>query len=131
MKTKTLLLSLLCVALTSTAWAVPSFESKSVLNAASFLPPEIPGGSIAQGSIFTIFGTGLGPDVDVSAAEFPLSTELGGISISVDNGSKVAVAAIPLFGRATQINAIMPSDAPLGQAMMTVTYNGESSPRFR
>lgn len=121
-------LLLLCLVLVPATSAAPSFESTSVLNAASFLPPEVAGGSIAQGSIFTIFGIDLGPEVPVSATTFPLGTELEGISISVENESKVIVAAIPLYGRGTQINAIMPSDAPLGEAMMTVTYNGESSP---
>jgi uncharacterized protein (TIGR03437 family) len=36
------------------------------------------------------------------------------------------VLAIPLYVSATQINAIMPSDAPLGSDEMVVTYNGQS-----
>jgi uncharacterized protein (TIGR03437 family) len=107
--------------------AAPSFTKDSVLNAASFLPRDLPGGSIAQGSIFTIFGTGLGPDPGVNATEFPLQTELAGISVTISDGAKAQVSAIPLFGKGFQINAIMPSDAPLGEAMMTVTFNDETS----
>jgi uncharacterized protein (TIGR03437 family) len=128
MKLITVALLLLCLMVIPVTSAAPNFLPTSVVNAASFLPPEVPGGSLAQGSMFTIFGTDLGPEVPVSATTFPLSTDLEGISISVENESKAIVAAIPLFGRGTQINAIMPSDAPLGEAMMTVTYNGESSP---
>ena len=127
MKTQIAILSLVCFAMSPIASAAPNFTEDSILNAASFLPPGLPGGAIAQGSIFTIFGTGLGPDPGVNAAEFPLQTELAGISVTVDNGSKVAVSAIPLFGDFKQINAIMPSDAPLGEAMMTVTFDGETS----
>ena len=127
MRTTIAILSLFCFAINPAASGAPSFTEDSILNAASFLPPGLPGGPIAQGSIFTIFGIGLGPDPGVNAGGFPLETELDGISITIDNGSKAAVSAIPLFGGATQINAIMPSDAPLGEAMMTVTFNGETS----
>jgi uncharacterized protein (TIGR03437 family) len=37
------------------------------------------------------------------------------------------VAAIPLFVGPTQVNAIMPSNAPLGTDTVTVTYQGQSS----
>ena len=34
---------------------------KSFLNNASYIIPPLPGSSIAQGSIFAIFGTNMGP----------------------------------------------------------------------
>ena len=34
----------------------PLIFNRSVLNAASYMPPRLPGGAIAQGSIFSVFG---------------------------------------------------------------------------
>jgi hypothetical protein len=43
-------------------------------SAASYMPPSLPGGGIAQGSLFSLFGTGLGPATGVSVTAFPLGT---------------------------------------------------------
>jgi len=92
-----------------------------LLNAASFAAPGLPHGSIARGSEFSIFGLGLGPASSPTLA-FPLSTSLGGVTISVFQGA-TSVNAIPVFVSPTQINAIMPSNAPLGLASVQVTFN--------
>ena len=101
----------------------PLISPKSVLNAASYASPGLPNGSIALGSIFSIFGTGLGPAPPSPPLAFPLSTSLGGVSIKVFVGS-TSVTAYPIYISPGQINAIMPSNAPLGRASVQVTLNG-------
>ena len=50
------------LALPFSLWAqLPAIYPHAIVNAASFYSPGLPGGSIARGSIFTIFGAALGP----------------------------------------------------------------------
>lgn len=105
--------------------AAPFIFYRGIVNSASFAPAGLPNGSIAQGSIFTIFGRELGPAEGVQVGAFPLRNELAGVSIEVCRGQDCS-AAIPLFVRADQINAIMRSDAPLGKVSVRVTHSGES-----
>jgi|CZKS01.1.fsa_nt_gi hypothetical protein len=44
--------------------AQPLIAPRGIVNGASFMAPGLPAGSIAQGSLFTIFGIRLGPTVD-------------------------------------------------------------------
>ena len=83
------------------------------------MPAGIPGGAIARGSIFSVFGAHLGPVKPVTASSFPLGTALGNVSINVIQGS-TTVNAIPVYVSASQINAIMPSNAPLGAVSLQV-----------
>ncbi len=108
------------------ATAQPSINYRGVVNAASFEAPGLPGGSIALGSIFTIFGSNLGPAQGTQSSSFPLPIQLGGVSVSVVQGSNT-LAAIPIFVAASQVSAIMPSTASAGQAIVRVTYNGQTS----
>lgn len=113
------------VLFSAAASAQPSITAGAIVNAASYANPALPNSSIAQGSLFTIFGTGLGPSSSPSLA-FPLSTTLGGVSISVSQGS-TTVAAIPVFVSGAQVNAIMPSTAPIGTDSVTLTYQGQTT----
>jgi uncharacterized protein (TIGR03437 family) len=97
-------------------------ETGAIVNAASYANPVLPNAGIAQGSIFTMFGTGLGPSSSPSLA-FPLSTNLGGVTISVYQGD-APVSAIPIFVSPGQVNAIMPSTAPIGQDTVVLSYQG-------
>jgi uncharacterized protein (TIGR03437 family) len=97
---------------------------RGIVNAASFAAPGLPGGGIARGSIFSIFGRNLGPASSPTLA-FPLTINLGGVSIKVSQGA-TSVDAIPLFVSAGQVNAIMPSNAPLGLVSVRVTYSGST-----
>lgn len=97
-----------------------------ILNAAGFQPRGVPGSGIAQGSIFSIFGSRLGPASPVQQTSYPLQTTLGGVSVTVTQGN-TTVSAIPAVVLNSQINAIMPSNAPLGLVSVTVTYNGQTS----
>lgn len=104
----------------------PSAPLSEIVNAASYTSPILPNSGIAQGSIFTMFGKNIGPSKSPSTS-YPLSTTLGGVTIGVSQGGGAPVAAIPLFVGPTQINAIMPSTAPLGTDTVTVTYQGQTS----
>ena len=122
------LIVLLFGAVASLLWAAgdPAIAPDGVLNGASFLPPRLRSGSIAQGSIFSIFGANIGPDELVQALTVPLPTELGETSVTITQG-EVSVSAIVLAAVAGQINAIMPSNAPLGAVEVTVTRGGATS----
>jgi hypothetical protein len=76
-------ISAMAVALSSVALAQsPWIFQRGVLNAGSGMPQGLPGGGIARGSIFSIYGTNLGPATPVKASSYPLSTSLGGVTIS-------------------------------------------------
>lgn len=110
----------------STLWAqLPFIPPHKVVNAASYIAPGLPGGAIARGSIFSIFGRNLGP-ASSPPLSFPLATTLGGVSIKVFQGA-TTVNAYPIYVSATQINAVMPSNAPLGLVSVRVTYNNAAS----
>jgi uncharacterized protein (TIGR03437 family) len=89
----------------------------------------LPNAAIAQGSYFSLYGTGLGPSTAVGWNPYPLPTSLGGTSVSVTVGS-TTVAAYPEFVNSTQINAVMPSTTPVGTGTITVTYSGQTSAAF-
>ena len=109
-------------------YGAPIINNGGVVNAASFAPPGLSGGSIAQGSIFSIFGQQLGPPTLAQVSRFPLSTTLAGVSVQVIQGT-TTISAFPIVVTANQVNAIMPSNAPLGQVSVTVTYNADASNR--
>jgi uncharacterized protein (TIGR03437 family) len=90
---------------------------------------ELPGGNIARGSIFTIFGDQMGPPDGVQAGEFPLQRELGRVSVTVRQGNRL-IDAIPLYADNFQVNAIMPSDAPLGEVAISITFPGTGGTSF-
>jgi len=114
-------------ALPISASAQPSVPAGGVLNAASFAQAGLPNSGIAQGSIFVVFGSGLGPAVVVLNSGFPLPTELAGTSVRV-TVSGTSGSALLLYTSATQVSAIMPSNTPVGEGTLTVTYNGQTSP---
>jgi uncharacterized protein (TIGR03437 family) len=122
-----LLLALLC-APTPEGRAHPSISERSIVNAASFMPASLKGGAIARGSIFTIFGSAIGPAIPVQAVEFPLKATLAGVTITVAQ-QNVVVQALPVYVSEGQINAIMPSTAPLGAVTLQLQFNdGDGSP---
>ncbi len=106
--------------------AQPAISPNGIVNSASFAPALSVGGAIAQGSIFSIFGSQLGPATGAQPTAFPLSSTLGGASVKVIQGT-AAVDAIPLYSSAGLINAIMPSNAPTGKVSVQVTFNGAKS----
>ena len=101
----------------------------SAVNAASYLTPPPQGTTatpapIAQGSIFVVFGTGMGGPIQ--APSLPLQTTLGGTSITVSSGGQNS-AAFMVYAFPSQLAAILPSNTPAGAATLTVTSNGQTS----
>jgi uncharacterized protein (TIGR03437 family) len=116
-----------CLALASAAIATaqPSIDHNGIVNAASFAKVALPNSSIAQGSFFSVFGTNLGPAKSPSLA-FPLQPNLGGVTLTVVAGGQ-NFSAVPLFVGPGQINAVLPSDVPVGPATLTVNFNNGTS----
>lgn len=110
--------------LAASGFAQPSVSL--IVNAASSSYSPLPNSAIAQGSYFSIYGSGIGPAAAVSWIPYPILTMIGGVSISVTVGGK-AVAAYPAYVSATQINAVLSSNTPAGTGTLTVTYNGATS----
>jgi uncharacterized protein (TIGR03437 family) len=105
----------------------PVITPGGVTNAASYASARPPNGGVAQGSYISIFGSGLGPAAGAQApAGSTLSPTLAGVSVKITGGS-TSVDVLPTFVAGPQINAIMPSNAPLGTVALTVTYNGVTS----
>jgi len=93
-------------------------------NAASNITAGLPNAGIAQGSIFTLFGTNLGPGTISIAQSAFQNTNLSGTSIGVTvNGT--TVAPLLYYTSATQVAALLPSNTPVGTGTITVTYNGQ------
>lgn len=113
--------------LAGTASAQPKVNS--VLNNYSYTLPGLPNYGIAQGSLFVVFGTGIGPVQTPSLPDLSttaLTTSLNGAGVSITvNGTTVQA---PLYYvSATQIAGILPSNTPVGTGTITVTYNGQTS----
>jgi uncharacterized protein (TIGR03437 family) len=115
-----------CLLLAACALAAQFVNYRGVVNAGSFAPPGSPSGQIALGSVFSIFGSQIGPATPAQASAFPLQDKLAGVSVSVTQGT-TTLPAFPIVVTAGQVNAIMPSKAPLGLVSVTVTYNGATS----
>jgi uncharacterized protein (TIGR03437 family) len=116
----------ICAALPLAAQNKPTVRSNGVVNAASFAGPGMPNFAIAQGSIFNVFGSGLGPAALVQSSGFPVPTSLAGTSMTVTVGG-TTVKPLILYTSDGQIAAVMPSATPTGLAMLVVTYNGQAS----
>jgi len=99
----------------------------SVVNAASNIVQGLPNGGIAQGAIFVVFGTNLGPsDIAIAPAAFQ-STSLSNTSVNVTvNGT--TVNALMYYTSTGQVAALLPSNTPTGNGNLAVIYNGQASP---
>jgi uncharacterized protein (TIGR03437 family) len=109
---------------TSGLVSVPVFVGpviSSVANAASNIAFNAP---IAQGAIFVLKGTNLGPaNIAISPTPFQ-STSVSGTSVSVTiSGTKVD--ALMYYTSAGQVAALLPSNTPVGTGTITVTNNGQ------
>lgn len=121
MKTKPgVLVGAVLLALPAAAQSFPPFVY-SVLNSASYTT------NIAQGSIFVVYGAGLGPAQLVQANTLPLPMQLGGTSISVTSGATTLPCPM-VYSSATAVAAILPSSLLTGKATLSLTYNGQVTP---
>lgn len=121
-------ISLLALILYGSAGLSAAPAISGVYNGASWLPPALSNSGVAQGSIFTITGTGLGPASLVQAQSYPLPTTqgLGGTSIQVRVGS-TTVTCIMVYTLASQVAAILPSATPVGSGTLALTYQGATT----
>ena len=103
----------------------PIIYFREAVNAASYAPFGLPNAPIARGSIFTVFGENLGP-AKSPGLTFPLSSTLGGVSLSVTQNG-VVTQTFPIFVAPTQINAVMPSTVTAGLATLRLTYQSNKS----
>jgi uncharacterized protein (TIGR03437 family) len=116
----------------------PVVTQQGIVNAATF-----EGGSLAPGSIISIFGTNLGlqmvngatAPISEIASQIPLATSLGGHSVVFTSGStEVAAPMFFVSGQANQINAQVPWElAGLQNVQMVVRVadgaaTGQSQP---
>jgi uncharacterized protein (TIGR03437 family) len=112
------------VAVTPRLCAQPSISA--VENAAGNIDPRMPNGGIAQGSIFVVYGKGLGP-TNIASAPAPFqSTSVSNTSVAVTVGG-ATVNALMYYTSAGQVAALLPSNTPTGAGMITVTYNNQTS----
>jgi uncharacterized protein (TIGR03437 family) len=100
--------------------------SNPALSSAVARGQGLPGSGVAQGSIFSIYGSGLGPSTWIEANQFPLPTNLGGTSVTV-TVQGTSLPAIVLGADSTQVNALLPSNTPIGNGTFTVTYDNQTS----
>lgn len=95
--------------------APPAIGQNGAVNAASRIPPTLAGGNLAPGAQFTITGVRLG--------------SLGHTSVTFSHGG-VTLAAQLIAVSAERIDAIVPGSAPLGEASLVVTVDGQASTPF-
>jgi uncharacterized protein (TIGR03437 family) len=83
--------------------------------------------TVAQGSLFVVFGSFLGPANLVQVSAFPLPNVLAGTSVTVSFGSTTLNCPM-IYTSSGQVAAILPSNTPAGTAKVTVAYNGKTDP---
>lgn len=80
---------------------------------------------IAPGSIFVLFGSGLGPQSLVQASQ-PLPLSLQGTSIQVQVAG-VTVSCPMLYASDGQTAGVLPSNTPTGEGELVLSVSGHSS----
>jgi uncharacterized protein (TIGR03437 family) len=115
---------LLCLSLFPGAGKA-AINTGGIVNVASYALSGLPGSEIAQGSIFAVFGSNLGPAALVQDPDFPLGTSLGGTSITVTVGS-TTVNCLLIYTIAGQVAALLPSNTPVGTGTLRLTFNGQT-----
>src|SRR5260221_8272765 len=112
---------LLFILFASLSFAKPTIATDGIVSAASYLPSGFPNSGIAQGSIFIVFGSGMGPSAIVyNNPPFPLQKQLSGTSIKATVGG-TTVDAPMIYTLAGQVAAILPSITPTGDGTLTLT----------
>jgi uncharacterized protein (TIGR03437 family) len=119
----------IAIGLFASTLAAQSPAFTGIVNPASNIPPGLPNSGVAQGSIFVVYGSNLGPASLVQAAALPLPTTAGlaGTSITIAQGGGTPITAPMLYTSAGQVAAVLPSNAPIGNDTLTLTYNGKSA----
>jgi uncharacterized protein (TIGR03437 family) len=99
-----------------------------IINAASWLPTALPNSGIAQGAMFIVSGSGLGPSTLQSAHGYPLPTTegLAGTTIKVEVAGVIETCPM-LYTYTGQVAAVLPSPTPIGTGTLTLSYKDSSS----
>ncbi len=106
-----------------TPWLSAAPTIAAVANAASNITFNAP---VAQGAVFVLYGSGMGPaNIAFAPAAFQ-STSLSGTSVAVTVGT-TTVNALMYYTSDSQVAALLPSNTPTGAGNFTVTYNGQTS----
>ncbi len=119
-----------CLAVSSGIFAQTPMIT-SVQNPASNMPAALPNGGIAQGAIFVVYGSNLGPSAIIQPAGLPLPSTagLGGTVITVIvNGTTLTAPMV--YSLNSQVAGVLPSNIPIGTGSLTVAYNGVPSSPF-
>lgn len=111
---------LLSCAFAAVAFAQPTITA--IENNYSYTPAGLPNSGIAQGAIFIVKGTNLGPTT-LTNQTFPLQTSISGVSATVTVGT-TTVNLIPYYVWSDQLAFVLPSATPVGAGTLTVTVNG-------
>lgn len=122
-----ILMVVACLAAIPHLYAAPTIAAGGVKNAASYANSLLPNGAIAEGSIFNIFGSAMGPAAIAYASALPLPTTLSGTAVNV-TVSGITVQCFMVYTSAGQVAAILPSSTPVGTGTISVSYNGAASP---
>ena len=113
--------------LAGAAAAQPVIGSGGILNAASYSLSGLPNAGIAQGSMFLVFGSGLGPAALSQVSAFPLPNKLAETSIKVTVNS-ITLDVPMVYTLASQICGILPSSIPTGTGTLTDVVSFGSCP---
>jgi len=103
----------------------------AVMNNASYALPGTPNEAIAQGSIFALFGANLAPERLWQVSQFPLRASTPAGTSAKVTVSGITVDALPIYTTPKQVGAILPSNCPVGEGTVTLTYNGQTSAPIR
>ncbi len=118
------LLAVVLLAVSATA-QTPVINPGGIVHAADFRHARLSGGAIAQGSIFSLFGSELSAQT-FDAESFPLPHQASGVRVEVVAAGIVREAPL-LHVDPKQINAVFPSDVPVGPAAVRVVRDGLES----
>jgi uncharacterized protein (TIGR03437 family) len=108
--------------LAASTWAqAPTITA--IENNYSYIPAGLPNSAIAQGAIFIVKGTNLGPGT-LANNTFPLTASFQNVSATVTvNGTAVN---LPIYyAWSDQLAFVLPSNTPVGSGTLTVNVNGQ------
>src|SRR6516164_4707126 len=103
--------------------AVSDFAQPTITaieNNYSYLPAGLPNSAIAQGAIFIVKGTNLGPPTLVSST-FPLQTSFQNVSATVTVDTNTSVNLPIYYAWAQQLAFVLPSSTPVGTGTLSIT----------
>ena len=105
----------------------PTITSGGVTNGASYASPDLPSGTLAQGSLIVIKGNNLGPDKTPTFSSYPLPLQQDGTSVKVtcERYRRRCLHDVHVES-ASCGNPAVPQHRQ-GAGTLTVTYNGQTS----